>query len=943
MSKQFERLYQAWVLEFRDRYIRWADPRARPWETTCRQRDGECKTTDENMVLCDHCDAMYGIKCISPPLKRVPTKAWHCPECKPKLKSGKGARMLSAVAEHAAKRRATLGDVPTKKVKQTMFLVKWAGLGYEFCTWETRADINDNRLISEFHKLNNGSPDEADMTEDVIDNILAQSKHINVENAGGKDIAPVVRSQLYAQSRLVQFLKFGGDAIPTSVCEECGPYSASKCKPRTSKIPAEVAECVTDVCFRVSTNQRPDPERRDTSLPPPLAGEYDAIVPITAKGLMMNVGEVNGSVAFLGYRTFPDGSKGPAEIAKVIRGVGDQIVAVDGVTTIGKSFKEVIGLLRESGKNKFAYMRFLESRFSSCDNELASVGIKGRFAFDQLRRKFSTDRQRVLVERVQNQDVIEDQEVDEDEKQDDSTAEVNEDSENESGDEGEFRPDSDDEELAASNESPVKVEMPTDQSLATGLPIVSGPAIESTEDGQDILKSLHPDWVKAKALREESTRSLAYRLLGIDVGYDSDEGGDADCAYFLDGVDQTFGEAPTSAKPKKGKGAKKGQQYLPARQNDMNGLGDRAKLLAAISLTSKAPAVDDFASFPARAEKPESDTSPSIPSPTKPVKRSTVKVEQVTLTTGEVVHVWSNVEAAAATLQLPLPALRQVLRGEYDEEIGDEVGGFKWRYALAGAKVTAGAPSSSRGGGGRKAKEAWLEFRDKLYDPSEPHIYKNANRLRDYQVDGVNWLASMWYKRQGCVLADEMGLGKVRTLLSLCVCACALYVKRLTLHFSQTVQIVCFIEHIYRVEKLRRPYLVVVPLSTIEHWRREFEGWTDVVCCVYHDRQRIWRDVLREYEWYYEDRPHTADYLKFDVLVTTYDTLIGDFDVISQIPFRVAVVDEAHRLRNQKGRLLECMREISAKGTMHYGFQSRVLMSGTPLQNDLTVRSFMLC
>jgi hypothetical protein len=76
--------------------------------------------------------------------------------------------------------------------------------------------------------------------------------------------------------------------------------------------------------------------------------------------------------------------------------------------------------------------------------------------------------------------------------------------------------------------------------------------------------------------------------------------------------------------------------------------------------------------------------------------------------------------------------------------------------------------------------------------------------------------------------------------------------------------------------------------------------------------------------------------------VTTYDTLIGDFDVISQIPFRVAVVDEAHRLRNQKGRLLECMREISAKGTMQYGFQSRVLMSGTPLQNDLTVRSLLL-
>ena len=153
---------------------------------------------------------------------------------------------------------------------------------------------------------------------------------------------------------------------------------------------------------------------------------------------------------------------------------------------------------------------------------------------------------------------------------------------------------------------------------------------------------------------------------------------------------------------------------------------------------------------------------------------------------------------------------------------------------------------------------------------------------------------------------------------------------------GKTVQIVCFIEHLFRVEKIQRPYLVVVPLSTVEHWRREFEGWTDMVCCVYHDRQRVWRDVMREYEWYYDDRPHMADFLKFDVLVTTYDTLISDFDVVSQIPFRVAVVDEAHRLRNQKGKLLECMREVSARGTMQYGFQSRVLISGTPLQNDLT-------
>jgi SNF2 family DNA or RNA helicase len=102
-----------------------------------------------------------------------------------------------------------------------------------------------------------------------------------------------------------------------------------------------------------------------------------------------------------------------------------------------------------------------------------------------------------------------------------------------------------------------------------------------------------------------------------------------------------------------------------------------------------------------------------------------------------------------------------------------------------------------------------------------------------------------------------------------------------------------------------------------------------LLCCAFHRAYTI-----LVVEWYFEDRPHTFDYLKFDVLVTTYDTLIGDFDIIGQIPWRVAVVDEAHRLRNQKGKLLECMKEISARGTLQYGFQSRILMTGTPLQNN---------
>ncbi len=53
---------------------------------------------------------------------------------------------------------------------------------------------------------------------------------------------------------------------------------------------------------------------------------------------------------------------------------------------------------------------------------------------------------------------------------------------------------------------------------------------------------------------------------------------------------------------------------------------------------------------------------------------------------------------------------------------------------------------------------------------------------------------------------------------------------------GKTVQTVAILEHLVTMEHVRGPFLVVVPLSTMEHWKREFEDWTkcvaDMLCCV---------------------------------------------------------------------------------------------------------------
>ncbi len=55
---------------------------------------------------------------------------------------------------------------------------------------------------------------------------------------------------------------------------------------------------------------------------------------------------------------------------------------------------------------------------------------------------------------------------------------------------------------------------------------------------------------------------------------------------------------------------------------------------------------------------------------------------------------------------------------------------------------------------------------------------------------------------------------------------------------------------------------------------------------------------------------------------------------MAEIPWRCVIVDEAHRLKNINSKLLECMRSVVSKGQIAYGYQHRVLMTGTPLQNN---------
>ncbi|KAI5169944.1 hypothetical protein PAEPH01_1120 [Pancytospora epiphaga] len=193
----------------------------------------------------------------------------------------------------------------------------------------------------------------------------------------------------------------------------------------------------------------------------------------------------------------------------------------------------------------------------------------------------------------------------------------------------------------------------------------------------------------------------------------------------------------------------------------------------------------------------------------------------------------------------------------------------------------------------------WRPARDNHIKYTESPTYKKNNTLRHYQLEGLNWLLNRWYFKQSCIMADEMGLGK-------------------------TVQSVVFANALFTAFEYNVPILIVAPLSTIVHWEREFSNWTDLRVLTYHGSIQG-RSVINMYEFNVKTGNITVRL--FDVLITTYEMAMTGAEHLSQFEFGVGIFDEAHRLKNANSKAAICLRNFS--------IQHKVLLSGTPIQNNL--------
>ncbi|KAI9305256.1 SNF2 family N-terminal domain-containing protein [Cunninghamella echinulata] len=169
-----------------------------------------------------------------------------------------------------------------------------------------------------------------------------------------------------------------------------------------------------------------------------------------------------------------------------------------------------------------------------------------------------------------------------------------------------------------------------------------------------------------------------------------------------------------------------------------------------------------------------------------------------------------------------------------------------------------------------------------------------GGKLKDYQIKGLQWMVSLYNNRLNGILADEMGLGK-------------------------TIQTISLITYLIEKKQQNGPYLIIVPLSTITNWTLEFEKWAPSVnTVVYKGPPDVRKHIQR----------HQLKHRNFQVLLTTFDYVIKDRPILSKFKWVHMVIDEGHRMKNSKSKLTTVIRQ-------HYSSRYRLILTGTPLQNNL--------
>lgn len=186
--------------------------------------------------------------------------------------------------------------------------------------------------------------------------------------------------------------------------------------------------------------------------------------------------------------------------------------------------------------------------------------------------------------------------------------------------------------------------------------------------------------------------------------------------------------------------------------------------------------------------------------------------------------------------------------------------------------------------------------------------------LRPYQQVGFSWLANHYHNGLGACLADDMGLGKTLQTIAL-----LLHIRNdlapVQNRSAPSGQMDLFAP-IVPILTERPPLnaLVVAPSTLLYNWASEIALFAPDLKVVIHSGNQRTQQI--------------ADLQSYDVVVTSYNLLVRDLDLLSQMAYRSIILDESQYIKNKESKTYKSVAALSSP--------FRMTLTGTPIENSLS-------
>lgn len=196
------------------------------------------------------------------------------------------------------------------------------------------------------------------------------------------------------------------------------------------------------------------------------------------------------------------------------------------------------------------------------------------------------------------------------------------------------------------------------------------------------------------------------------------------------------------------------------------------------------------------------------------------------------------------------------------------------------------AVAEGAGNGEITCSQELLDYINSIQNIKASVIPELREKLRNYQITGVDWLKQISSFGFGGILADDMGLGK-------------------------TVQMLAFLHS----EKRDEPVLIVTPSALTYNWRNEFNKFIPNAKVLIYDGNAEEREEK------------IKNILEYEYIIISYPILRRDIDLYKGLRFSFCILDEAQAIKNPQTMSASAVKSINAG--------RRFALTGTPIENSM--------